>query len=199
MPGVIGNPAKRKRESSEKRATKRARSESSDDIQTRRDAILLLGDEIFKSKKNYNNIVCLIKILGSENDDSAAAAISLCRVFAKLMLSGDMVKKPGSTEKEAVVIRWLKERYSEYKSALIVLLGREDVGSTAMTLCMTLLKKEGQYLRNGEEYCFPVVFLTTIIQALLNPESHESVRREFGTKYVEEYDDIRFYTFKAIE
>lgn len=199
--GESGHSAKRKRASSERRPSKRARSESSDDEDTQAQ-ILLLETEIFESKKNYNNVAKLIKILraGSEEaDDSVVAAISLCRVFTRLMVAGDLVKKQGTTEKEAVVIRWLKERYSEYKASLLELLGEEGVASTALTLCMRLLKTEGERLRNGQEYNFPTGFLTEIVQVLLKPENDGSARKEFSEKFVEEYDDIRFYTLEAME
>lgn len=201
MPGVTGDPGstiKRKRTSSDKRPSKRARSESSEeDVQAQ---ILLLENEIFETKKNYNNVAKLIKILRDEDeeaDNSVVAAISLCRVFVRLMASGDMVRKPGSSEKDVVVIKWLKERYSEYKSSLLLLLGEEGLESTALTLCMRLLKSEGEHLRNGQDYNFPIDFLTEIIRVLLDPNSAEAIRTEFGGKYVEEYDDIRYYTFKA--
>lgn len=203
MPAVIsetGSSGKRKRSSSEKGPSKRARSESSEeDAQAQ---ILLLENEIFESKKNYNNIAKLIKILRDDNehgDNSVVAAISLCRVFTRLMVSGDMTKKQGTTEKELVVLKWLKERYSEYKSSLLLFFGEEGVESTALTLCMRLLKTEGEHLRNGQDHSFPAAFLTEIVQALLKPEVDGSVRKEFGDKYVEEYDDIRFYTFQAIK
>jgi len=203
MPGVIqngGHSHKRKRETLERKPSKRARSESSDDDGQAQ--ILLLENEIFESKKNYNNITKLIKISQDEEEDgdsSVLSAISLCRVFTRLMVSGDMEKKQGSTEKDAVVVKWLKERYSEYKSALLKLLGQEGVGSTVLTLCMRLLKTEGQHLRNGQEYSFPAVFLRELVQVLLSSCDEAGVRQEFSEKYVEEYDDIRFYTFEAIE
>ena len=202
MPGIVGhtgNLAKRKRVSLEKRPAKRARSESSEE--NGQEQILLLENEIFESKKNYNNIATLIRILrtdGEDGDTTLVAAISLCRVFTRFMVAGDLVKKPGSTEKDIVVLKWLKERYSEYKSVLMVLLGEEGAASTTLTLCMRLLKTEGQHLLNGQEYNFPDVFLTEVVQALLKPESDENVRKEFSEKYVEEYDDIRFYTLEAI-
>jgi U3 small nucleolar RNA-associated protein 19 len=93
----------------------------------------------------------------------------------------------------------LRERYSEYKTALLVLLGEEGASSTALTLCMRLLKTEGEHFRNGQEFNFPAGFLTEILQVLLKPESNENVRKEFSEQFVEEYDDIRFYTFEAIE
>jgi U3 small nucleolar RNA-associated protein 19 len=200
--GKSGQSAKRKRVSSEKKPSKRVRSESpeesDDDDQAQ---ILLLETEIFKSKTNYNNIVKLIKILRSDSEDGDAAvlaAISLCRVFTRLMVSGEMtLSKQGTTEKEAVVIKWLKERYAEYKAGLIEFLEEEEIAPTILTLCMRLLKTEGQHLRGGQE--FPVKFLTDIVQIMLKPTSDGGIRKEFSEKFVEEYDDIRFYTFEAIE
>ncbi|KAG4437686.1 hypothetical protein IFR05_006848 [Cadophora sp. M221] len=206
MPGPTSGPSqsgKRKRASSEKRPSKRARSDSSESSgeEDSQAQIILLADEILRSKKNYNNISKLIQILraeGEEADDSAVAAISLCRVFTSLMVSGDIIKKQSTTEKDAVVIKWLKERYSEYKTGLLVLLGEEEISSTALDLCMRLLKTEGQYLR-GQEYSFPTTFLSDMVRVFLDPECNESAREEFSEIYVEEYDDIRFYTLEALE
>jgi len=203
MPGVTGNSGssiKRKRISSHERPSKRTRSESSDeDTQAQ---ILLRENETFESKKNYNNIAKLIKIFRDDNEDadnSVVAAVSLCRVFVRLMVAGDMARKQGSTEKDAVVVKWLRQRYSEYKTSLLLLLAEEAVESTALTLCMRLLKTEGEHLRNGQDYNFPASFLAEIVQVLLSPNTGVAIRAEFGDKYVEEYDDVRFYTFKAIK
>ena len=199
----LSQSVKRKRSSSEKGPSKRARSESSDSSEEEdsQAQIILLADEILKSKKNYNNITKLIQILGAEGDeadDSVVAAISLCRVFTSLMVSGDMARKQGTTEKDAVVIKWLKERYFEYKAGLLLLLGEEGVSSTALDLCMRLLKTEGEHLR-GQEYSFPTTFLTDMIRVFLDPGNDNSAREEFSETYVEEYDDIRFYTLEALE
>ncbi|PVH84240.1 CBF-domain-containing protein [Cadophora sp. DSE1049] len=206
MPGPtsrLSQSSKRKRTSSGKGPSKRARSESpeSSGEEDSQAQIILLADEILKSKKNYNNISKLIQILGAEGDeadDSVVAAISLCRVFTSLMVSGDMARKQATTEKDAVVIKWLKERYSEYKSGLLLLLGEEGVSSTALDLCMRLLKTEGQHLR-GQEYSFSTTFLTDMVRVFLDPESDGSAREEFSETYVEEYDDIRFYTLETLE
>lgn len=203
MPGATGDnlsSGKRKRSSSDKRPSKRSRSESSEeDAQAQ---ILFLENEIFEAKKNYNNVSKLIKILQDKDEDtdnSAVAAISLCRVFVRLMASGDMARKQSSTDKDVIVIRWLKERYSEYKTSLLLLLKQDGLESTALTLCMRLLKAEGEHLLQGKEYNFPTAFLTQIMQVILDPESNEAIRTEFGGKYVEEYDDVRFYTFRAVK
>lgn len=194
-----GNPAKRKSNAADKRPAKRARSESSDEDGQAQ--ILLLENAIFESKKNYNNIATLIKILRNDDedaDDSVVAAISLCRVFTRLMVSGDMSKKQVASEKDAVVVKWLRERYSEYKIGLLELLGEEGIAPTAFTLCMRLLKTEGQHLRTGQD-SFPAVFLTDMVRVLLRDDGEGNGRKEFSEKFVEEYDDIRFYTLEAIQ
>ncbi|KAH8656977.1 nucleolar complex protein-like protein [Tricladium varicosporioides] len=196
---VTSRPEKRKRVSPEKRPSKRARSESSEEDGQAQ--ILLLENEIFESKKNYNNIVTLIKIFTNDTgdaDDSVVAAISLCRVFTRLLVAGELVQKRGGSEKEAIVVKWLKERYTEYKTALLDILGEEGISATALTLCMRLLKTEGESMQSNKEYQFPTMFLTGIVAALLQPESDSSARKEFSENFVEEYDDIRYYTLDAI-
>ncbi|KAI9746106.1 MAG: hypothetical protein M1818_000787 [Claussenomyces sp. TS43310] len=202
MPGIINSAAgtvKRKRQASRNEPSKRSRSESSEeDVQGR---ILSLENEIFEAKKHYNNISTLIQILrgkGEPQESSYVAAIALCRVFARLMASGDFARKSDASEKDAIVIQWLKERYSEYKIALLELLASIS-GSTALTLAMRTLKNEGTYLRNDKEYNFPTSFLTDIIRLLLRADIDDTLRKEFSEKYVEEYDDVRFYTFEAVE
>ncbi|KAG9245957.1 nucleolar complex protein-like protein [Calycina marina] len=195
-----GLSIKRKRTASKEKSIKRARSESveEEDLQAQ---ILDLEEEVLKSKKNYNNIAKLIQILQGDTEDGdvlVVAAISLCRVFTRLMVSGEMAKSPKALEKEVILVRWLRERYMEYKSALLVLLGEEGVESNALTLCMRLLKTEGEHLY-GVNYNFPTTFLTDILHVLLTTENDGSTRQEFSQKFVEEYDDIRFYTFDVIE
>lgn len=202
MPGIVkdaSGSAKRKRSSSDKRPSKRARSESVEkDGQAQ---ILLLENEIFESKKNYNNVATLIKTLktdSEDSDDSVLAAISLCRVFTRFIVAGDLANKQGANDQEAVVVKWLKERYTEYKNSLFDLLGEEGISATALALCMRLLKTEGQNGRTAE-YQFPSSFLTGIVQALVKPESDAMARKEFSEKFVEEYDDVRFFTFESIK
>ncbi|KAJ8070850.1 hypothetical protein OCU04_001213 [Sclerotinia nivalis] len=203
MPGTIldsKRPSKRKRAVSEKGPSKRARSESSEEDPQAQ--ILLLENEIFESKKHYNNIARLIGIARDDSegaDASILAAISLCRVFTKLIVLGGLQKTKETSGKDATVIQWLKERYSEYKIILLDMLSQEDAASTALTLCMRMLKIEGQHLRNGQDYYFPTGLLTDMVQVLIRPGSDSGVRREFSEKFVEEYDDVRFYTLEAIE
>jgi U3 small nucleolar RNA-associated protein 19 len=205
MPAALDSgvkSTKRKRTSTQKAPVKRARSESSDDVVDTQAQILLLENEIFESKKHYNNIAKLIFIFKDDTqdpEDSVVAAISLCRVFTRLLAAGKFAFKAGAKEKDLVVTQWLKDRYLEYKEALLDILGEEGISTTVLTLCMRLLKTEGEHIQNNQEYQFPTLFLTGMLTTLLDPANDEEARKEFSENFIEEYDDIRFYTLEAIQ
>lgn len=191
---------------------KRSRSTSSDDYESesesdgqvdgRHSKILLLENEILESRKHYNNIATLIGLAqnGDPQDEAVAvvAAVSLCRVFIRLLAAGNLTKKKGASEKEETVKRWLRERLSEYRRILTTMLQQDEAALTASTLSMRLLKAEAQYLSGTGEYSFPGASFSEFIVGLVQPEVDDSVRAEFIEKFVDEYDDIRFYTFRTL-
>lgn len=194
---------KRKRREPKEDVKKRPRTAdiSSDDDDTEA-RILLLETEILESKKNYNNIVELIGIAKSIEDEgelAVLASVALCRVFIRLLAAGNLTHKRGLSEKEAVVAQWLKDRLSEYKKHLVSLLSREELASTALTLAMKVLKSEGEQLNSNKDfYVFPKEFLEDILRALFETRNYV-VGKEFVEKYVDEYDDVRFFTHQAIK
>ncbi|KAI1302235.1 nucleolar complex protein [Xylaria venustula] len=196
---------KRKRAKMPEKASKRTKPESSDDdddddegadeIEHRQAEILSLEDEILQSKKNYNNITTLLEIA---SDKHLFATVSLCRVFLRLLASGSLSRKPGQSERETVVIQWLKGRLADYRKLLVAALGDETSASTALTLSMRLLKAETQITVGDKgEATFPKAFLKDIVGALLS-KRFEDVQEEFCEKYLGEYADIRYFTFEAI-
>ncbi|KAI0875197.1 nucleolar complex protein [Hypoxylon argillaceum] len=205
MPSTINEKSiKRKRAKVPDKPSKRTKPESSDeeeegDEENRQAEILLLEDEILKSKKNYNNITALLDFAKEQDDYEAAlfAAVSLCRVFLRLLASGSLSRRAGQSERETIVIQWLKERLSDYKKLLIAALGEEASASTALTLSMRLLKAETQITSDKGDTTFPKIFLKDIVGALVR-NRFEDVQEEFCEKYLGEYADIRFYTFHAL-
>ncbi|KAH8675890.1 CBF/Mak21 family-domain-containing protein [Xylariales sp. PMI_506] len=204
MPGAVGEaPLKRKRSDAAAKSKKRVKPEStseSDNEEKQQADILLLETGILESKKNYNNINQLIELAQKAGNSETAlvATISLCRVFLRLLAAGTLTRHPDQSEKEIVVIQWLKGRLSDYKKVVLAALEVEETASTALTLAMRILKAEGQYLNNKEEYSFPQVFLREIVSALIS-NATEDARQEFCEKFVGEFCDVRFYTFKALK
>ncbi|KAI1185773.1 nucleolar complex protein [Nemania serpens] len=203
MPSTIKQPSlKRKRVKIPEKASKRTKSESSDDEQEEENIqaeILLLEDEILKSKKNYNNITVLLDFAKRQDDPEAAlfATVSLCRVFLRLLASGSLSRKTGQSERETVVIQWLRTKLSDYKKLLVSALGEESSASTALTLSMRLLKAETQITSDKGDVAFPKVFLKDIVGVLVR-KRFEDVLEEFCEKYIGQYADIRLYAFEAL-
>lgn len=203
MPAITAKDdgLKRKRKVTKDDVKKRARAgESGSDDEDVHSQILLLEAEILESKKNYNNIVKLINIAKDHESDTESAifaSVALCRVFIRLLAAGNLTLQRGASDKEAIVIQWLKDQLSEYKAILVTLVSDQDLASTALTLAMKVLKAEGEQLNaNKDFYVFPKEFLEHIVLALVKSKNSDA-REEFVEKYVDEYDDVRFFTHQA--
>lgn len=214
--GAEEKTSKRKRPNTTEPPKKRARSESAssdhgsvggdgddagdgDDPQAK---ILLLETAILESKRNYNNITTLLHIARNQDndeDEALLATVALCRVFIRLLAAGSLHRKKNLAEKDVILVHWLRDRLAEYHEVLLSFLTSDDHALTALTLSMRLLKAHGQYpYRDADEHSFPKVLLRDIVAALCRPGADQA-RREFVEKFVDEYDDIRLYTFKAIQ
>ncbi|XXG99212.1 hypothetical protein Hte_005548 [Hypoxylon texense] len=203
MPGTVGGKSlKRKQPKISETANKRAKAESDGDSEDDNltNDILRLEQEILESKKNYNNITTILELARNKEDDDTAqfALVSLCRVFLRLFASGNLARKSGQSEKDEVVIQWLRKRLGDYKRLLISSLSQEDAAPTALTLVMRILQAEGKYLKDKDEYNFPTNSLREVVDELVQNGS-EDIRQEFCEKFLGEYADIRFYTFKVLK
>ncbi|KAI1456005.1 CBF/Mak21 family-domain-containing protein [Annulohypoxylon moriforme] len=203
MPGSVGEESlKRKRSKVSVKSNKRSKAEdnASEDDSDPQAEILLLENAILESKKNYNNITTLLELAQKNGDDESIqlAMVSLCRVFLRLLASGSMSRRSGQSDKDIVVVQWLKKRLGDYKQIILSALNEEESASTALTLAMRILQAESKYTNDKDESSFPKVFLREIVDALVRGGS-EDIRQEFCEKFLAEYTDIRFYTFKALK
>jgi U3 small nucleolar RNA-associated protein 19 len=201
MPGTMSEgKLKRKRKVvKEDGLKKRARANSTDESD-RHTEILLLENEILESRKNYNNITTLIGIAQKSDEDNereVVACVALCRVFIRLLSAGTLTRKKSQVEKELVVTLWLRDRFSEYRQALLTILSREETSRTALALLMRCLQAEGKHLDEKEEYTFPKDSLQDILGVLVRSTSQDA-RKDFVENFVEQYDDIRFFALKSL-
>lgn len=201
MPKAMpGEGAKRKRASTAPKPVKRRRSSGADEDRDETDPgakILLMEKGIIESKKNYNDIGVLLSTAEDGGDESMLATVALCRVFLRLLAQGSLVFKKAQSERDGVVVGWLRDRLSQYKALLLRLLAAEDLAVTALTLCMRILKAEAEHWSDREEYSFPAPFLEDIVRTILTSES-DDVGRAYIEEFAEQHDDIRYYTFKSI-
>lgn len=89
--------------------------------------------QISESRKYYNNIVTLLSMLEVDDNNARrpklAVAVSLCRVFSRLIASGNMVETNRADENERIIVAWLKERGQEYQKALIAIMREGDASA----------------------------------------------------------------------
>ncbi|KAK7415474.1 Maturation and nuclear export of 40S ribosomal subunits interacting protein [Neonectria punicea] len=203
MPAAAsGERSKRKRPSANEKPTKRRRSSSgSDESEDFNAKILLMEKGILESRKNYNDITVLLSTMDefrSGNPEGMLAAVALCRIFVRLLAQGALISNKSLSEKDLVVVSWLKEQFGEYKAKLLTILSDEDLAPTALTLCMRTLKAEGEFLYDKDEYYFPRAFIRDIVSAVFLADN-EDVVTAYVEEYAEQYDDIRYYTFNSIK
>jgi U3 small nucleolar RNA-associated protein 19 len=208
MPAAVGEAAakttvKRKHQENGDSSKKRRKSgtdgaDNEDDLKTK---IEKLETEIQESRKHYNNIATLVELAQKHDDDPKAALVAaeaLCRVFIRLLAAGSLVKRKDVSEKDATVTSWLRDRLADFRGALLAMFRSKKLASSALMLAMALLKAEAQHLTDSPEPVFPRYFFFDIVASLLKSPV-EPLREQFSEKFVDEYHDIRFYTFEAIK
>jgi len=198
MPSAVVAP-KRKRQENGDKSQKRRKSAGGDD-ENQKAQIETLEAQVHESRKHYNNIATLIELAGKDEAPATAMAATeaLCRVFISLLASGNLIRRRDASDKEATVVTWLRERLADYKKVLLSLFHGKGQALKALLLAMALLKAEAQHMDEKEGSTFPRAFFDDIIAALLTTEN-ELVRAEFSEKFIDEYHDIRYYTFQAIK
>lgn len=185
------------RSSKKLKAVKSAAKDDKEDIQAQ---ILSLESQILESKKHYNNITTLLELSQKKSKDGSniTAAVALCRVFCRLMVAERMIKKQGMSDAELEAADWLKTAFKEYVAVLCRLLAQQDLQSTSLTLIMRLVKEETQQEGKRAEQAWRTGIFQNVVRALIEEDDAEGARDEFVEKYVEEHDDVRYFTFYHI-
>jgi U3 small nucleolar RNA-associated protein 19 len=198
---------KRKRDSSkperrESKPLKSRRKSPSEDADDGQSAILELETQIIESRRYYNNIATLLQLARqteTESDRPILAVVALCRVFSRLLATGDMVKSKGMGEAEGMIVSWLKGRYQEYKDLLLddfLQSEHPPRQSVALTLLMRLVKDESRALKDSSIKNGP---LSRLVEVLLLLPVGDPNRDEFADKYFKQFDDVRYHTFQTIK
>lgn len=167
------------------------------------DQALQIEEEILESQTNYNSIYTLLKYLqkdGAVGDEDVVAAVALFRVFCRLMAGGKLNKLQKTPVNEATIVQWLRDRLHDFEMGLLLMLGNEkfDKQSTALTVIMRLVKEKALHLNQSEDAVWQKGLLGQLVQILIEKDVAEETRAEFVEKYVQKFDDVRYYTFACL-
>lgn len=170
------------------------------------DEIMLLETQILESRQHYNNIITLLGyVKGQDTQDandqkSAIAAVALCRVFCRLMASGNMSKSRETSKDETIIVQWLTERLQEYQRALLSMLAFQSpsISTTALTLLMQLIKEGDMQSNVIEDAIWGNGGFSSILPKLVNATTVDDARAMFVDKYFVKYHDIRYHSLTCL-
>lgn len=215
MPGKLitnGGPSKRKREgvAVDEPAAKRKIKTKSNSSKMREGSshnadveIARLEAEIQQSQKHYNNIKTLLALSEEQaqnGTNSDSAAISLCRVFSRLLSEGHLQVSRSASENAAIITEWLRGCFSEYLKQLYARLYSKVGYKTALTLLMQLAREEVLASKASPESAWRTgVFAKTVMALIKGIEPvHGDARLMFEEEFMNRYDDIKCNTFAVI-
>ncbi|KAJ5719919.1 hypothetical protein N7493_006797 [Penicillium malachiteum] len=201
MPGPVESSKKRKSSKTAGAPSKR-RAVAEDDFAETLSTIEKLENEIAESRKHYNNIATLISMLNvqkSAKNPELAVAVSLCRVFSRLMAAGNFAESSRAAENEKIVTAWLKERCLEYQRALLSIIREADTTSqiTALTLSMRIIKERITHIPGAENAVWSTNF-KAIVEAVIEAQDNQDLQSELVNKFMKEFEDVRYHAFGQI-
>jgi U3 small nucleolar RNA-associated protein 19 len=154
-----------------------------------------LENELSKTPNGKSQICDLISFFDlstPDSEDNLKVAICLCRVFSRMMASGQFTwqklkEEPG----------WQIKEYQSYQSIVQQCLknGHGSTPTTMLKLHMKMLKEESSHNPNSFRIfeSFP-----GLVTALVDAVDGADVRKTFAEDYVRQYQDCCYYSLEAI-
>lgn len=160
-----------------------------------------LENEIYKSRKNLNNILVLFDYIDLSNhsiDEVNDAAAALCRVYCYLSRNG-LLKRPKEDDSSAnaQVKNWVCDNYINYTEKLTEIFSMANVEAlqvSFLTMIMRLCKAESQMDENGTFR--NQFYIRFCLELLSSSQLSDICIKDFVTSYLVPYDDVRFFFYK---
>lgn len=153
-----------------------------------------LGKDCIDSAK-YNNVVQLIaqydliiKELSAQEDDKIEhigrnLSLTLFRCFQKMFVNGVLVRDASeiSDEKRQLVAKWVLDKYEQFKTTTLNIIGTELATETSMQLDLVdihlnLIKLENTHFGKGLSAYYPSISYKKLVNAILGSTHGEVLR-----------------------
>ncbi|GAM90915.1 hypothetical protein ANO11243_089620 [Dothideomycetidae sp. 11243] len=206
MPGLVDTGGAKKRKREDNGTTKRRvakKQESSDGESSNQDQILELESKITETGEYCTGIQRILRIFESKpqaTEQRLAAAVASCRIFYRLIAGEQLIKRKSMTVEDREEIDQLRQLLTRYIDGLCKLLADTDghVQSTSLTLLMRIIKAEVSQQEARSTQAWKSGAFHSLVRALLTEETARDSLQEFVETFVEENDDVRFYTFVSV-
>lgn len=159
---------------------------------------------ISSSRRHYNKISVLLGIARDQQakcQQDILAAVALGRIFTQLFASGNMSAPTGAPKSEIMVMKWLVQKYEDYKIELLRLTNSPypDKSLTALTIIMQLIRDDASQRKITDETSWRKGLFPQLLNLLISAENIEDLRANFISEYLKVYDDVRYFSFSIIE
>ncbi|EPY53604.1 CBF/Mak21 family protein [Schizosaccharomyces cryophilus OY26] len=165
--------------------------------------IKTLENDIYKSKKNLNNVVELMNYMDHAThslEEVNEAAAALCRVFSHFFETKEL-KRPAADDQSAgaMVQNWISDNFISFTEKLMQVYSEPDVDAlqvSFLTIVLRLCKAESILDPNGFFRNQLYFRLCTALAAA----SHLSdlCVQDFVESYLTKYKDLLFYFYKNV-
>ena len=159
---------------------------------------LIISRDSSTDTQKDSHVSLLISMFENENTESdrnVQVAVSLCRVYSRMMAAG---KFPWARDtRESTSTPWQTRTYRQYQSMLQKCTkdGHGLLPTTMLKLYMRMFKEES--LHSPENVwlseSFPAL-VTAIVEA-----QEEDVRRFYAEEYLQQYQDCCYYSLEAVK
>ncbi len=154
-----------------------------------------LENELSKTTNGESQTSELISLFDPTSPDSEGnlkVAICLCRVFSRMMASGQF-----SWQKPKEEPGWQIKEYQSYQSMVQQFLknGHGSTPTTMLKLHMKMLKEESSH--NPDSFGIYKGF-PGLVAALVDAVDGSDARKTFAEEYVQQYQDCCYYSLAAI-
>ena len=162
-----------------------------------------LENYILYSRKHYNDITKLIERTRAAQGNGSTyclLAVSLCRIFTRLLVLGKMKKPTEQSRDENMIIDWIVAKFHEYRELLLNTLrsGKTEEQKVSLELLMHLTKEGAAIQGSDLSHSGRKGTFSLILNALVIAHPGTEIRTTFAEKYVNKYRDIRLFTFREL-
>ena len=159
-----------------------------------------LGKSITKDpSKNHKGVESLIRIIDLNNPDAKTnlrTGVALCKVFARLVASGDLVKDDHGSKQGQEISQWYLQQYGTYRTVLVKLLRSVSPSHRLpiLHLCWRVLEQDAELMGNSV-WVSDSIF-KPLLSAVLEMPDGTDIRDTYVGEYMIPCHDCCYYSLE---
>ena len=149
--------------------------------------------------KNYKDVQTLIQMLDPANPDAKInlkAGVALCKVFARLVVSGNLRKDEHGSTQSQELSKWYLQQYGRYRTILAHLLRSVSAVQRLpiVHLCWRVLEQDAELL--GNSIWVSDSMFKPLLSAVVEVPGGTDVRQAYVEEYMNQCHDCCYHSLE---